>query len=145
MRWPTDYNMKIKSKQYAISLYEAVKDVPPSRVKIVIENFVKLLVKNNALKVAPQILDYFKNYAEKIEGVVDLKLKIIEPLGRENISRLEKIVPLLFKREIKKVNLQQEVDPNLIGGFVLECDDLVFDASVKNKFKTLAKILNLKS
>lgn len=129
--------MKIKAKQYAISLYEATKDAPPQEVKVVIENFVKLLIKNNALKMAPRILDYFQKYANKVEGVVDLKIKSIEPLEKENFLQLEKMLPTLLKKEIRKINFQQEINHSLIGGFVLECDDLVFDASIKNKFNIL--------
>lgn len=135
--------MKLKPKQYAISLYEAVKDVPPSKVKIVIQNFVKLLVKNNALRMASQILDYFQKYANKVEGVVDLKIKTVNLLKEENITQLKNLVPALLEKEIKKINIQQEVDPNLIGGFILECDDLIFDASVKNKFNVLKNNLSI--
>lgn len=136
--------MKIKPKQYAISLYEAIRGVPPARVKIVIENFVKLLIKNNALKMAPQIISYFHKYANNVEGVVDLKVKTTESLRGENLSRLKNLVPSFLKREIKKINIQQEVDSNLIGGFVLECDDSVFDASIKNRFKILKDNLSIK-
>lgn len=135
--------MKIRVKQYAISLYEAIKDVPSSKVKIVIKNFVKLLVKNNAMRMAPQILNYLEKYANKTEGVVDLKVKTVEPLNEEILSRLKKIAPALLEREIKKINIQQEIDSSLIGGFVLECDDLVFDASIKNRFKLLKNNLSI--
>lgn len=129
--------MKIKPKQYAISLYEAIKDAPPSKIKIIAENFVKILVKNNALRMTPQIISYFQKYANKVEGIVDLKIKTVEPLKIENLEWLKKMVPALLKREIKKINIQQEIDPSLIGGFILEYDDLVFDASLKNKFNIL--------
>jgi len=129
--------MKIKPKQYAISLYEAVKNVQPSEVGIIIGNFIELLVKNNALKMSPQIFDYLQKHINKIEGIVNLKIKTIEQLSEENLSRLKSLVPLLVGKEVKKINIQQEIDSSLIGGFVLECDDLVFDASIKNKFNIL--------
>lgn len=129
--------MKIKPKQYAISLYETAKDIPPSDVKVVVENFVKILKKNNALRMAPQILDYFQKYVNRVEGVVDLKIKTVEPLRENHLTQLKNLMSTLLEKEIKKINIQQEIDSNLIGGFVLECDDLVFDASVKNKFNVL--------
>jgi F-type H+-transporting ATPase subunit delta len=133
--------MKIKPKQYAIGLYEATRDLPTSKIKVAIENFVKILVKNNALRMAPQILDYFQKYTNKIEGIADLKIKTVELLKEENLSQLKILLPALLKKEIKKINIQQKIDPNLIGGFTIECDDLVFDASVKNKFSILKKNL----
>jgi len=93
---------------------------------------------------APQIISYFHKYANNVEGVVDLKVKTTESLRGENLSRLKNLVPSFLKREIKKINIQQEVDSNLIGGFVLECDDSVFDASIKNRFKILKDNLSIK-
>ncbi len=135
------HGMKIKLKQYAVALYEAVKDAPKEKIGDILDNFVKMLIKNNALRFAPQIINYLDKYAKKTEGVIDLKVKTVQPLEEENLSQLKKIVPLLLEREIEKINVQQEIDPNLIGGFVLECDDLVFDASIKNKFNVLRKNL----
>jgi ATP synthase F1 delta subunit len=137
--------MKIKPKQYAIALYEAVKDAPKEKVRDILNNFVKVLEKNNGLRFAPKIIEYFSNYANRMEGTGDLKIKTAEPVGENLIQKIKKAAPIFLKKEFKKINVREEVDPELMGGFILEIDDMVFDASVKNKFKTLTKILNPKS
>ncbi|MBU1146538.1 ATP synthase F1 subunit delta [Patescibacteria group bacterium] len=134
--------MKIKPKQYAVALYEAVKDAPKEKVRGILDNFVKTLVKNNALRFAPQIIDYFVKYANRTEGIADLKIKSAEPIKDELIERIKKAAPEILGKDFKKINIQQEVKQGLMGGFVLECDDIIFDASIKNKFQTLNKILN---
>ena len=134
--------MKIKPKQYAVALYEAVKDEPKENMRGILDNFVKTLVKNNALRFAPQIIDYFVKYANRTEGIADLKIKSAEPIKDELIERIKKAAPEILGKDFKKINIQQEVKQGLMGGFVLECDDIIFDASIKNKFQTLNKILN---
>ncbi|MFH2136474.1 MAG: ATP synthase F1 subunit delta [Patescibacteria group bacterium] len=134
--------MKIKPKQYAVALYEAVKDASKEEVRGILDNFVKTLVKNNALRFAPQIIDYFVKYANRTEGIADLKIKSAEPIKDELIERIKKAAPEILGKDFKKINIQQEVKQGLMGGFVLECDDIIFDASIKNKFQTLNKILN---
>jgi len=129
--------MKIKPKQYAISLYEAVKNISSGETKSVLSNFVKVLAKNNALKMAPQIIEYFLNYANRMEGIADLKIKTALPAEEKMIEEIKKFAPDLLGKKFKKINVQKEVDSKLLGGFVFEYEDMVFDASVKNKLKIL--------
>ncbi len=134
--------MKIKPKQYAIALYGAVKDAPKEKVRGILNNFVKTLAKNNALRFAPQIINYFTKYANHAEGIADLKIKTAEPIGEGLIQKIKKAAPDILGKDFKKINITEEIDKSLIGGFILECDDAVFNASIKNKFQTLNKILN---
>jgi F-type H+-transporting ATPase subunit delta len=133
--------MKIKPKQYAISLYEATKGLSEDKTRIVLVNFVKILARNNALRMAPAIVDYFVKYANRAEGIVDLKIRTAHPIKEDIVEILKKEAPSLLDKKFKKANIQKEIDANLIGGFVLESEDAVFDASVKNKFKILKNIL----
>jgi F-type H+-transporting ATPase subunit delta len=136
--------MKIKPKQYAIALYEAVKDAPKEKVREILENFIKMLVKNNALRFAPQIIDYFIKYANQTLEIGNLKIKSAEPFKDEIVKKLEKAAPAILRKQFKKINVTEEIDPSLIGGFVLESEDIVFDNSLKNKFKILKNYLSVK-
>lgn len=136
--------MKIKPKQYAVALYEAVKDVPKEKVRGILDNFIKTLVKNNAFRFAPQIIDYFVKYANRAEGIADLKIKSASSIKDDLLEKIKKAAPEILGRDFKKINVRQEGKEDLIGGFILECDDMIFDASIKNKFKILSKELNLK-
>jgi F-type H+-transporting ATPase subunit delta len=129
--------MKIKPKQYAISLYEATKGLSDEKAKAVLGNFVKLLSKNNALRFAPQIIDNFIRYANREEGIVDLKIRSAHPMKEDLIEILKKEAPGLLEITFKTANIRKEINSDLIGGFILECEDAVFDASLKNKFKIL--------
>lgn len=136
--------MKIKPKQYAIALYEAVHDAPKEKVGAVLASFVRILVKNNALRMAPQIIDYFRKFANRAEGIADLKVSSAEPIKENSLEEIKKSAPILLGKKFKKINITEKVDPALLGGFVLEAEDTVFDASVKNKFRVLKNHLFIK-
>ncbi|MFA5128645.1 MAG: ATP synthase F1 subunit delta [Patescibacteria group bacterium] len=136
--------MKIKPKQYAIALYEAVKDAPKEKVRSILGNFIKTLAKNNAFRFAPQIIEYFIKYANHAEGIVDLKIKSAEPIKEDLMEKIKQSAPTILKKSFKKINITKEVDPSLIGGFILEAEDMVFDSSLKNKFRILKNHLFVK-
>jgi len=136
--------MKIKPKQYAIALYEAAKDTPKEKIRAVLANFVKILAKNNALRMAPQIIEHFSKYANRVEEIADLKISSAEPIKENLLEEIKKAAPALLGKKLKKINVRQEIDPALLGGFVLEAEDTVFDASVKNKFRLLKNHLFIK-
>ena len=136
--------MKIKPKQYAIALYEVIKDAPREKVRDISNNFIKTLEKNNALRFAPQIIEYFIKYANRAEEIADLKITSAEPIKADLIEKIKKVAPAILGKSFKKINIQQGTSPELIGGFVLECDDAIFDASIRNKFRILKNHLFVK-
>ena len=134
--------MKIKPKQYAVALYETLLGLSDKEANVVIGKFVALLQQRNILRLAPQIIKQFKKYADDKEGVVDLKIKTSHKSTEKTISEIKKVLPDLIEKDIKKVNVVEEIDEKLLGGFILECDDFVFDSSLKNKLKVLKNNLN---
>ena len=129
--------MKIKSKQYAIALYESIFGLSREKTDLVVENFINFLAKNNLLKLAPQIISYFQKYANQKEGIVDLKIRTAHKLKNETTSQIKNILPELLGKKIEKINVTEEVEEGLIGGFSLECDDFIFDSTIKNKLKII--------
>ncbi len=48
----------------------------------------------------------------------------------------------LFQKYFKtKVELKENIDPEIIGGFILQIDDNYIDASIKNKLRKIKKEL----
>jgi F-type H+-transporting ATPase subunit delta len=90
---------------------------------------------------APSIIDYFSRYANNAEGIVNLKIKTAHPIKEDLAEIIKKEAPGLLNKKFKRANVIKETDSSLIGGFILESDDSVFDASVKNKLIILKNIL----
>ncbi len=102
------------------------------------ENFVKLLVHNGRITLAPQIHDLFERYRAEHEGVVDVEVRTAYPLEADD---RDKLTQALKKALGRKVRLQVAEDRDLIGGVVIRAGDKVIDGSVRGRLERLAKRL----
>lgn len=128
--------MRNSNRQYAVSLYTAIKEASPKDTSAVISNLVELLVKNRRLRQASRIIDEFVNYAKKQEGITDLVITSARKLDKKTIEEIEKV----FGSKIASV---QKVDPQLIGGVLVVKDrESIFDASIKMQVQEIKIILN---
>ena len=81
--------------------------------------------------------EYLRQYLE-LEGISVVKLTSAAPLGDAAVAAIEaKLVAAGLTTD--KVQLERRIDPALIGGFVLEVGDKLYDASAREKLATLRK------
>ena len=74
------------------------------------------------------------------KGICQVRLTTAVPPSRPTVEHVER---LLYTRLDSSVQLQldTQVDPEILGGFVVEIDDLRLDASVKNRIECIKKQL----
>ncbi len=110
-------------------------DSVPERLEPELERFVALLVKHSRLDDVRFILRSFVSmyYRSKGIGLATLTTSVPAP-GLE-----EKLRPLLESRLGCKVIFETSVDPSLIGGFVVEVDDYLLDASVRSQIEAVRR------
>lgn len=82
--------------------------------------------------VAEQFIIIYQEYKNILPTLLTTAVKL------ETETR-DKIVTLLSDRAEATIDLTEEVDENIIGGFVLEFDEMQYDASVLRKIKNLRK------
>jgi F-type H+-transporting ATPase subunit delta len=102
------------------------------------QNFLKLLVQNDRLTLAPQIATLYETHKADAEGYVDVDVKTAYAFTKEE---QKKFTSSLEKTLAKKVHLNISVDKSLIGGFLAKAGDKVIDGSVKGRLQQLAKKL----
>lgn len=128
--------MKTTPKQYAISLYEAVQHASPKEAEELVANFVKLLRVNNNLSLGKKIIAEYEAYDRKQKGIARIKITSSEKLSPAVTSGI-------VKHFAKQVEMEEAVDPALLGGIVLEIDeDILIDGSVRTKLENLKKAIN---
>ncbi len=128
--------MNITPRQYAVSLYESLKDEKNAEeVGRKILNFAKLLRKNNDLRQKNKIIAEFKKYWNKERGIVGVAVKSARPLTEKEKEGIKK------KFASKEVELKEKIDKSLIGGMVLKIGDTIIDGSVKGLLQNLKFIL----
>lgn len=128
--------MKITPKQYAISLYEITKNASKSEAEDLVENFVKLLRFHNSLSLENRIIEEYYAHYRKQKGIARLRIRSGEKLSPETVSGI-------VKHFAGQVEIEETVDPDLIGGITVEInDDILIDGSVKKKLEDLRRTIN---
>lgn len=109
----------------------------PARLEPELDRFISLLRKNGRMEYVRFILTTFVNFYHESRGEKIARLITVKP-----DPGLEKRVrEYLEKRNSCKVELVTATDPSLIGGFVIEIDDCVLDASVKKQLHLIRREL----
>ncbi|MCX6744310.1 MAG: ATP synthase F1 subunit delta [Candidatus Parcubacteria bacterium] len=126
---------KISIKKYAQVLYEITKDLPKEQIKVEIDNFLKLVVRNKDSKQLNKISLAFDDYAKKQESIVDVQVVSAEALSPGQKEDLKNHIKK--EQKVKTVNLDEKTDKSLLGGFVLRIGNTIFDASLKTRLEEL--------
>lgn len=100
--------------------------------------FLNILLKKGREPLLADIANAFMAQYKKRKHISSVKLTTASPLGD---SAKEAIRKKLLESSATDDNLELEtaVDPELIGGFVVEIEDKLYDASVAHKLSLLKK------
>jgi F-type H+-transporting ATPase subunit delta len=99
--------------------------------------FIKLLIAKGRESNLPAITTAFSEQYNAYKNIFIVKLTSATPLDEkvknEIISQIKKT------SDMQNIQLETAVDPNLIGGFVLQAGDKLIDASVAYDLKQIAR------
>ncbi len=100
--------------------------------------FLKILLTKSREAYLPEIARAFLAQYKAVKHISEVKVISAVALSEATLEAIRKQLEQSPYTD-ERVELIAEVDPELIGGFVLEFDDLMYDASVKHKLELLAK------
>ena len=86
----------------------------------------------------PEIAESFVKLYKKYKHITEVKLTTATPVSDEALNKI-KAALLSSTVTDEKVEIETAVDPELIGGFVIEMDDKLYDASVAHKLEQVKK------
>lgn len=100
--------------------------------------FLRILIKKGREAYLPEIADEFLVEYKKFKHITSVRLTTATKLDDATVKLIK---DKLTASKVTEDNIELEtfVDENLIGGYILEFDDRMFDASVKNKLEELKK------
>jgi len=99
-------------------------------------SFFKIVVRKGRSQVLYATGKEFINQYNILKNVVKSTVTSASPLSQDNIAQIEEVVKQATKGE---VILTAQVDPDLIGGFILKVGDKQFDTSLSSKLNKLKK------
>lgn len=125
--------MKVTARQYAQALYDLTVDAADA--KLVVKSFATYLVSKQSVSLLPDIISNFEKIWSKEQGLAVSKIRSAHPLTKETEQLIKDYLVKILKKP--QLSLETEVDSNLLGGFVAECDNQILDASLQNNLKRL--------
>jgi F-type H+-transporting ATPase subunit delta len=131
--------MKISTTQYAKSLYEATTGKSQGEINNVLENFVKILSKNNQLKFKENIIAKFEEIYNKENGIVLAEVISSRELESSQVHKVKSFIKEKYKA--KEVVIENKIDTNIKGGIIIKVGDEVLDGSVEKQLRELKKSL----
>jgi F-type H+-transporting ATPase subunit delta len=100
--------------------------------------FVKLLAENHRLEALPEIAALFEQQKREAEKVLQVRLRTAAPIDASETAKIRDALKRRFGRDIE---LEQTVDPSVLGGAVIDAGDVVIDGSVRGRLHQLEAAL----
>jgi F-type H+-transporting ATPase subunit delta len=97
-----------------------------------------LIVKNGRESFIPLIAKNFIHETKKYKGITESVLTTAVKVDESVRKQVTDLISNIFKT---KVELKENIDPGIIGGFILQIEDNYIDASIKNKLRKIKKEL----
>jgi F-type H+-transporting ATPase subunit delta len=98
-------------------------------------SFFRIITEKNRERLLPHIATEFHNAYNEHQGIGKVSVVTAVPLGNE----LRDEILALARKVVGKprVELKEELDPEIIGGFILNAGSLQIDSSIKHQLKVL--------
>ncbi|KAK4461611.1 Mob1/phocein [Cladorrhinum samala] len=107
-----------------------------------VKNFLATLAENNRLGLLPGVCAKFAELISASRGEVEMVVTSAQPLDNKTLGRLESAVSKSpYVGAGKKLTVKNQVNPEIIGGLVVEVGDRTIDLSVSSKLAKMNKLL----
>lgn len=110
-----------------------------ANVEKITMSLIDLVVKNGRESFLPAIARVFIYETLKHKGITKSVLTTAVAVDEKVKARISAMISDIFKT---KVELEEVIDSEIIGGFILRVDDNYIDASVRNKLNKIKKELS---
>lgn len=101
--------------------------------------FFKILCDYKSMEVIDEIFVAYKNYYNEQNSILEAKLTYVTPPGEEELERIKKVLMKKYHKE--KVELRLLEKPDIIGGFIIEAQNVETDWSFKGRLNQLQQRL----
>lgn len=101
--------------------------------------FVKLIIDQKRVDYAYAMMLAYRDMYRKENHISQAKITTASPLGEDQMKKLRKLVADSFKGDT--LEFSEEVNPALIGGFIIDVDSVRMDASLSNELEQLRQTL----
>jgi F-type H+-transporting ATPase subunit delta len=101
-------------------------------------NFLRLIVDKRRMKLLPQILPELRRMVEELEGIERVEVVVPASLPKAQRDFLREV---LEKQTGKRIELEEKLDPAVLGGMVVKVGSTVYDGSVRTQLSRIRENL----
>ncbi|GME88718.1 hypothetical protein B5S28_g1650 [[Candida] boidinii] len=123
---------------------QSVVDTLSSTYKLepVVSNLLSVLSENNRLSLFESIAKQFSTLNDAYKGVIEATVVSAKPLDSKTLNRLSKAISgSKFVGAGKTLKIKNDVNPDILGGLIVEVADRTVDLSVASKVNKLNNTL----
>ncbi|NOX88843.1 MAG: ATP synthase F1 subunit delta [Calditrichaeota bacterium] len=117
---------------------DILKEIFEKKVEQLTLNFLELLASKRRIAALPAIATQFRDMMLKYQNIVEGELISAVPLDREQSDLINKYLEKMIGKTIR---LEQKIQPEIIGGFVVRVQDMVIDSSIRLQLNKLREKL----
>ncbi|KAJ8099873.1 OSCP/delta subunit of ATPase [Lipomyces tetrasporus] len=108
-----------------------------------VANLLAVLAENNRLGLLSEIIEKFGTLMSAYKGEVEATITSATPLDSKVLSRIESaIAKSQFVGNGKKLKVSNKVNPDILGGLIVEVGDRTVDLSMSSKISRLNALIN---
>lgn len=100
-----------------------------------LQRFLALVIRNKRVEYLPAILQDYRALYRRKKGITRAWLTT----AVENPELAEKLAELMKRQGFTKIDFKTEVNPDLIGGFIVQVEDKRLDASIASQLRDIRK------
>ncbi|KAK9479278.1 Mob1/phocein [Lipomyces japonicus] len=133
-------NPALSSADKKVVVEALSKSIPSSAT---VSNLLGVLAENNRLSLLPEIVAKFSTLIAAYKGEIEATITSAAALDSKTIGRLENaIAKSKFVGAGKKLKVTNKVNPDILGGLIVEVGDRTVDLSVSNKISRLNTLIS---
>lgn len=114
----------------------ALKAVFSDKVSEITLKSINLLIENKRLSILGDVAEKYTILYDELKGIqvakVTSAIPLTETLNAKVLSKVKEITG-------KEATIESNVNPDIIGGFILRIGDIQYDASIANKLQVLKR------
>jgi len=119
-----------------ISIFEAIFDDNISKLT---SAFFKLVFRKGRMIALPEILESFDAQYRAYHRIQIIEVTTAIPVGEDILLYIQDKMKDLPRWKDSKLEMKSIVNESLIGGFVLQSDDILYDASIRHDLMVIKK------
>jgi F-type H+-transporting ATPase subunit delta len=108
----------------------------------VTRNFLLVIAERGRAPMIDQIVDAYAEYANVQANVATIEVQTARPLDADERERVQRVMGEKLK---KMINLNERVNPELMGGMVIVHEDKMWDSSLRRKLDDAIKTMEIKT